>query len=137
MADGSAGLGYLLKDRVTDLDELVNALQTVARGGSALDPRVIDGLLSRRMVEESSPIPKLTTREFEVLELMASGRSNAAISAKLYISERSVEKHISSTFAKLGLAEESETNRRVAAVLAYLDAYPRAAEGSSGRAGGM
>lgn len=127
VADGSAGLGYLLKDRVSDLDELVNALQTVARGGSVLDPRVLDGLLSLRMTEESSPMPSLTSRELEVLELMAGGRSNTAISAQLYMSERSVEKHITSTFAKLGLAEESETNRRVAAVLAYLDVYPRPA----------
>ena len=125
VADGAAGLGYLLKDRVADLEEMVNALHVVARGGSALDPRVIDGLLSRRMTEDSSPMPTLTKRELEVLELMATGCSNTAISSRLYMSERSVEKHISSTFAKLGLTEESETNRRVAAVLAYLEAYPR------------
>ena len=119
LADGSAGLGYLLKDRVTELDELVNALQTVARGGSVLDPRVLDGLLARRMGEESSPLPMLTSRELAVLELMAAGRSNAAIAARLFMSERSVEKHISSTFTKLGLSEENETNRRVAAVLAF------------------
>lgn len=131
LADGSAGLGYLLKDRVTDLDELTNALHVVARGGTALDPRVLDGLLPRRMAEETSSMPTLTSRELEVLELMAAGRSNAAISARLFMSERSVEKHISSTFVKLGLAEESETNRRVAAVLAYLDARPR--PGAPGR----
>lgn len=125
VGEGSAGLGYLLKDRVTDLDELVHALHTVARGGSILDPRVLDGLLSRRTADDAGPMPTLTPRELEVLELMASGRSNAAISARLYMSERSVEKHISSTFSKLGLADESATNRRVAAVLAYLQAYPR------------
>jgi DNA-binding NarL/FixJ family response regulator len=125
LGDGSAGLGYLLKDRVTDLDELTDALHVVARGGSVLDPRVLDGLLSRRMADdEGSAMPALTARELEVLELMAAGRSNAAISSRLFMSERSVEKHISSTFVKLGLAEESETNRRVAAVLAYLDARP-------------
>ncbi len=118
-------MGYLLKDRVTDLDELVRALHTVARGGSTLDPRVLDGLLASKAAEATGPLPTLTARALEVLELMASGRSNAAISARLYMSERSVEKHIGSTFAKLGIAEESETNRRVAAVLAFLEARRR------------
>jgi DNA-binding NarL/FixJ family response regulator len=122
LADGVAGLGYLLKDRVSDLEELVRALEEVARGGSALDARVVEDLMARRTGEASSPLALLTDREREVLQAMATGRNNAAIAKSLYMSDRSVEKHIGAVFAKLGLAGEQEVNRRVMAVLAFLDA---------------
>ena len=121
LQDGVEGLGYLLKERVSDLDELVRALQEVARGGSALDPRVVEGLLRRRS-QRASPLAGLTERELEVLEAMATGRSNAAIAKDLFMSERAVERHITSVFQKLGLIEEGDLNRRVSAVLAFLDA---------------
>jgi DNA-binding NarL/FixJ family response regulator len=122
LADGVAGLGYLLKERVSDIDELVRALQDVARGGSALDPKVVEGLMARRTAEADSPLRGLTEKEREVLEQMATGRTNATIARTLYMSERSVEKHISSVFLKLGLLDEGETNRRVSAVLTYIEA---------------
>jgi len=122
LSDGVAGLGYLLKERVSDLDELVHALEAVARGGSALDPRVVEGLVARRAKTAKSPLASLTAREREVLQEMATGRNNAAIARKLHLSERAIEKHISAVFQKLGLVEETETNRRVMAVLAFLDA---------------
>lgn len=119
VSEGAAGLGYLLKDRIFDIDELVHALRTVARGGSAMDPRVIEGLL-RRSNTAASPIDRLTARERAVLEQMASGHSNGAVARTLFLSERSVEKHITAIFDKLGLAGEGELNRRVAAVITYL-----------------
>jgi DNA-binding NarL/FixJ family response regulator len=122
LADGVAGLGYLLKERVSDIDELVRALQDVARGGSALDPKVVEGLMNRKASEASSPLLGLTDKERAVLEQMATGRNNATIARTLYMSERSVEKHISSVFLKLGLVDEGEMNRRVRAVLTYVDA---------------
>jgi DNA-binding NarL/FixJ family response regulator len=122
LADGVAGLGYLLKERVADIDELVRALQDVARGGSALDPKVVEGLMARRTADADSPLRGLTEKEREVLEQMATGRTNATIARTLYMSERSVEKHISSVFLKLGLLDEGETNRRVSAVLTYIEA---------------
>jgi DNA-binding NarL/FixJ family response regulator len=122
LADGVAGLGYLLKERVAQVDELVRALQDVCRGGSALDPKVVEGLLARRTADAASPLKGLTGRELEVLEQMATGRSNAAIAGQLYLSERAIEKHISSLFQKLGLPAEGDVNRRVAAVLAFLKA---------------
>jgi len=122
LADGVAGLGYLLKERVSDIEELVRALQDVARGGSALDPKVVEGLMNRKASEASSPLLGLTDKERAVLEQMATGRNNATIARTLYMSERSVEKHISSVFLKLGLVDEGETNRRVRAVLTYVDA---------------
>ena len=121
LSEGVAGLGYLLKERVSQLDELVRALYDVARGGSVLDPRVVEGLLARK-AEESSALHRLTGREREVLQEMAAGRSNAATSKALFMSERAVEKHISAVFQKLGLADESDVNRRVMAVLAFLEA---------------
>jgi DNA-binding NarL/FixJ family response regulator len=127
LRDGVSGLGYLLKERLSDLDELVRALHEVVRGGSALDPRVVEGLLTRTAVDAGSPLRQLTDREREVLEAMATGRNNAAIARALYMSERAVEKHIGSVFAKLGLAEEAEVNRRVMAVLTYLEATARTA----------
>jgi len=122
LADGVEGLGYLLKERVSDIDELVRALQDVSRGGSALDPKVVEGLMARRSADASSPLRGLTDKEREVLEQMATGRTNATIARTLFMSERSVEKHISSVFLKLGLLDEGETNRRVSAVLAYVEA---------------
>jgi DNA-binding NarL/FixJ family response regulator len=122
LQDGVAGLGYLLKERVSDIDELVRALHEVARGGSALDPRVVEGLLQRGSAQASSPLLGLTDRELEVLQEMATGRSNASIAKALFMSERAVEKHITSVFQKLGLSEEGDLNRRVSAVLAFLNA---------------
>jgi DNA-binding NarL/FixJ family response regulator len=122
LADGVEGMGYLLKERVSDLDELVRALQDVARGGSALDPKVVEGLLARKTRQAGSALSSLTDREYEVLRELATGRSNAATAKALFMSERAVEKHIGSVFAKLGLANEGEVNRRVMAVLAFLDA---------------
>jgi DNA-binding NarL/FixJ family response regulator len=122
LAEGVAGLGYLLKERVSDIDELVRALQDVARGGSALDTKVVEGLMARRSAEASSPLRGLTDKEREVLEQVATGRTNATIARTLFMSERSVEKHISSVFLKLGLLDEGETNRRVSAVLTYIEA---------------
>jgi DNA-binding NarL/FixJ family response regulator len=122
LADGVEGLGYLLKERVSDLDELVRALHDVARGGSALDPKVVEGLLARKSAEAKSPLLGLTEREREVLQQMATGRNNATIAKTLYMSDRAVEKHIGSVFQKLGLIDEREVNRRVMAVLAYLEA---------------
>jgi DNA-binding NarL/FixJ family response regulator len=122
LSDGVAGLGYLLKERVSELDELVRALYDVSNGGSALDPRVVEGLLARKSREGRSPLLGLTERELEVLQSMATGRTNSATAKALYMSERAVEKHVSSVFKKLGLVDETETNRRVMAVLAFLDA---------------
>ena len=100
----------------------MRALHDVARGGSALDPKVVEGLLGRKNQEASSALKGLTERELEVLRELATGRSNAATAKKLYMSERAVEKHVGSVFQKLGLVNESDVNRRVMAVLAYLDA---------------
>jgi DNA-binding NarL/FixJ family response regulator len=122
LADGVEGRGYLLKERVSDLDELVRALQDVARGGSALDPKVVEGLLARKSQLGSTPLATLTDRELEVLREVATGRSNVATAKALFMSERAVEKHIGSVFQKLGLSNESEMNRRVVAVLAFLEA---------------
>jgi DNA-binding NarL/FixJ family response regulator len=125
LADGVAGMGYLLKERVSDLGELVRALHEVARGGSVLDPRVVEGLLARRTGDAHSPLLGLTEREREVLEQMATGRNNATIAKTLFMSDRAVEKHIGSVFSKLGLGDEREVNRRVVAVLTYLEVAPR------------
>ena len=122
LSDGVAGLGYLLKERVSDVAELVRALNDVARGGSALDPKIVEGLMMRRSDETSSPLGGLTEKELAVLEQMATGRTNASIAKTLYMSERSVEKHISAVFLKLGLDDEGESNRRVMAVLAFVEA---------------
>ena len=120
LADGVAGLGYLLKERVTDLDELARALREVARGGSVLDPVVVETLVARR--HEHGPLLGLTDREREVLHEMAAGRNNATIAKTLFMSDRAVEKQIGSLFQKLGLVDEHEVSRRVMAVLAYLKA---------------
>jgi len=114
------GIGYLLKDRVADIDRFTEAVRRVAEGGSALDPEVVSTLLGRRRRDD--PLADLTSREREVLALMAEGRSNAAIAENLVITERAVEKHVTSIFSKLGLSPAAEDHRRVLAVLAYLRA---------------
>jgi DNA-binding NarL/FixJ family response regulator len=120
LKDGAAGLGYLLKERVADLDELVRALNEVARGGSVLDPKVVEALVARKDRVAHSPLAQLTEREREVLGQMAQGKNNPAIAKSLFLTERAVEKHINSLFHKLGLTEETEVHRRVMAVLAFL-----------------
>ncbi|MGZ8600689.1 MAG: response regulator [Actinomycetota bacterium] len=120
LKDGAAGLGYLLKERVSDLDELVRALNEVSRGGSVLDPKVVEALVSAKDRMAHSPLAALTDREREVLEHMAQGKNNAAIAKALFLTERAVEKHINSLFHKLGLSEETDVHRRVKAVLAFL-----------------
>ena len=122
LAEGVTGMGYLLKERVSDLDELVRALQEVARGGSVLDPKVVEALLARKSSDANSPLLGLTDREREVLQAMSTGRNNATIAKTLFMSDRAVEKHIGSVFQKLGLVDEHEVNRRVMAVLAFLEA---------------
>ena len=122
LKEGVGGLGYLLKERVSEVEELVRALHEVSRGGSALDPKVVEGLLMRSSSQAMSPLLGLTERESEVLQQMAMGRSNAAIAKTLFMSERAVEKQITAVFQKLQLSEESEVNRRVTAVLTYLEA---------------
>ncbi|WP_433449825.1 LuxR C-terminal-related transcriptional regulator [Streptomyces sp. CA-142005] len=120
LADGSGGIGYLLKDRVFDAEQFVDAVRRVAAGGTAMDPQVIQQLLSRRAGGDR-PLAGLTPRELEVLELMAQGRSNAGIAAQLVVTERAIAKHTSNIFTKLGLEVSDDDNRRVLAVLAYLD----------------
>lgn len=120
LKDGAEGLGYLLKERIGDVDELVRALHVVAEGGSVLDPKVVEGLISRKQKIENSPLARLTGREKEVLENMAQGKNNASIAESLFLSERAVEKHINSLFHKLNLSEEPAIHRRVMAVLALL-----------------
>ena len=120
LSDSAEGVGYLLKDRVADVDRFTESVRRVAEGGSALDPEVVSQLLGRRRAED--PLAELTPREREVLELMAEGRSNHAIAEQLVITERAVEKHVTSIFGKLGLAPALDDHRRVLAVLAYLQA---------------
>ena len=120
LKDGAEGLGYLLKERVADVGEVVRALQEVSRGGSVLDPKVVEGLVARKERLASSPLAHLTEREREVLEHMAQGKNNAAIAGSMFLTERAVEKHINSLFHKLGLSEEPEIHRRVMAVLTFL-----------------
>jgi DNA-binding NarL/FixJ family response regulator/class 3 adenylate cyclase len=120
LADNAEGVGYLLKDRVSDLDEFAAAVRRVAEGGSALDPALVTQLVGRR--REHDPIDDLTPREREVLELMAEGRSNQAIGERLFITPRAVEKHITNIFGKLRLPPAPEDHRRVLAVLAFLRA---------------
>jgi DNA-binding NarL/FixJ family response regulator len=120
VGDSAGGVGYLLKDRVADVERFVDAVKRVADGGSALDPEVVSQLLGRARRED--PLAELTPREREVLELMAEGRSNAAIAEQLVVTERAVEKHVTSIFTKLGLTPAPEDHRRVLAVLAFLRA---------------
>jgi DNA-binding NarL/FixJ family response regulator len=119
LADGTGGVGYLLKDRVFDSDQFVDAVRRVAAGGTAMDPEVISKLVARG--GRDVPPGRLTPREREVLELMAQGRSNAAIAQALVVTERAIAKHIANIFTKLDLAPSDNDNRRVLAVLAYLN----------------
>ena len=118
LADSAEGVGYLLKDRVADVGEFADAVRRVAEGGSALDPTVVSQLVGRRRGDD--PLDDLTPREREVLELMAEGRSNQGIAERLVITERAVEKHVTSIFGKLRLAAAPEDHRRVLAVLTCL-----------------
>jgi DNA-binding NarL/FixJ family response regulator len=118
LADSAEGVGYLLKDRIRDVDEFVAAVRRVARGGSALDPIIVSTLLSRE--RPGDPLARLTPREREILELMASGDSNQGIADKLVITLRAVEKHVSSIFGKLALPSTGSESRRVLAVLMFL-----------------
>ncbi len=117
------GVGYLLKDRVGDVDEFVTTVRRVAAGGTAVDPEVVAQLLSR--ARRDDPLEHLTPRELEVLQLMAEGRSNTAIAARLVVTDKAVEKHVSNIFAKLGLPPATEDHRRVLAVLRHLESAAR------------
>jgi DNA-binding NarL/FixJ family response regulator len=120
LADQAGAVGYLLKDRVFNDDQFTDAVRSVARGGTIMDPEVVGKLLTRR--ERDQPVARLTPREREVLALMAEGRSNSAIAQRLFITEKAVGKHSTNIFGKLGLAPSEDDNRRVLAVLAYLNA---------------
>lgn len=126
LAQGTDRRGYLLKERVSELDDLVLALREVAKGGSALDPKVVETLLMARAHDHPGELARLTRREREVLAAMAQGHTNAVIAKQLYLSVRAVEKHINSIFAKLGLTGDQESHPRVRAVLLFLS------EGSTG-----
>ena len=117
LAGGEGAVGYLLKDRVSDVDGFLAAVRQVAGGGTVLDPEVVAGLVTRR----ERPLDRLTDREREVLTLMAEGRSNAAIAGRLFVTEKAIGKHTNSIFAKLDLPQASDDNRRVLAVLAWLN----------------
>ncbi len=119
LSGGRGGLGYLLKDRVSDVQRFIEAVRTVAGGGTAMDPEVISQLLARRARDE--PLSRLTPREREVLALMAEGRTNAGIAARLVVTEKAVSKHINNIFTKLDLYRGEDDNRRVLAVLTYLN----------------
>jgi DNA-binding NarL/FixJ family response regulator len=123
---GSAGRAYLLKERVGSVDELARAIRAVAAGGSVIDPMVVDELVRSRAQDSSQSLALLTPRELEILAEMAQGKSNSAIAAALFVTERAVEKHTNSIFAKLGLSEERDVNRRVKAVLLYLSEHQAA-----------
>jgi DNA-binding NarL/FixJ family response regulator len=117
---GSAGRAYLLKERVSEPDQLADAIRTVARGGSVIDPTVVDLLVAASTRVKASPLAALTKRELEVLDQVAQGKSNAAVARSLFLTERAVEKHINALFAKLGLGSTPDINRRVKAVLMHL-----------------
>jgi DNA-binding NarL/FixJ family response regulator len=117
LSGGADGVGYLLKDRVSDVDSFLDAIKRVANGGSALDPEVVSRMVGRR---DDDPLQELTPREREVLELMAQGLSNKGICEKLFLSERAVERHITGVLTKLGIPTTGQEHRRVLAVLAYL-----------------
>lgn len=117
---GSNGRAYLLKQRLAEVGQLIAAIREVARGGSVIDPKVVEGLVSARSRSPRSPLELLTSRERNVLEEMAQGKNNAAIAGSLSLTERSVERHINAIFSKLGLTFEKDVNRRVKAVLVFL-----------------
>jgi DNA-binding NarL/FixJ family response regulator len=120
LAESAEGIGYLLKDRVADVADFAAAVRRVGEGGSALDPTIVSLLVGRN--RGSGPLDDLTPREREVLELMAEGLSNAAVAARMFVTERAVEKHVTSIFGKLRLPASGESHRRVLAVLAFLQA---------------
>ena len=120
LASGSTGFAYLLKERVADMGQLEDAINSVRSGGSTIDPKVVDALVDARLRGRESKLHRLSPRETEVLEELATGKSNAALADVLCLSERAVEKHINSIFTKLDLVPESGTNRRVLAVMMYL-----------------
>lgn len=120
LEDGSEGRAYLLKERVSEVDQLLRAIHTVAEGGSVIDPKVVEVLVEARSKATRSPLTRLTPRETEILGEMAQGKNNAAIAGALVLSERAVEKHINSIFSKLHLSEEVDSHRRVKAVLLFL-----------------
>jgi DNA-binding NarL/FixJ family response regulator len=120
LKDGAGGFGYLLKERVADIEELERALTEVSKGASVLDPKIVEALVSAKERMAHSPLANITEREREVLAHMAQGENNASIAASLFLTERAVEKHINSLFHKLGLTEEQDVHRRVMAVLAFL-----------------
>jgi DNA-binding NarL/FixJ family response regulator len=122
-SDGSAGLAYLLKDRVGDLEDLIRALNEVVSGGSVVDPVIIDTLVARQQTRVSSPLATLTPRELDVLREMAQGKTNAGIEQALFLSASTVEKHVNAIFSKLGISE-APVHRRVVAVLAFLENVP-------------
>lgn len=121
---GSERRGYLLKERVSEGSQLIDAIRAVAAGGSIIDPKVVESLVSARSLAPSSPLDRLTTRELDVLSEIAQGKNNAGVAESLVLSERAVEKHINSFFSKLGLGEEPSVHRRVKAVLLYLADSP-------------
>jgi DNA-binding NarL/FixJ family response regulator len=123
---GTAGLAYLLKERIGDLEELLRALKEVAAGRSVIDSQIVELLVAHRARVADSPVGRLSPRELEVLREMAQGKTNGAIGAALVLSESAVEKHVNAIFSKLGLSEEPYVHRRVAAVLTYLRDMPRA-----------
>lgn len=125
---GSAGRAYLLKERVFDLGQLLHAIQEVARGGSVIDPKVVEQLVAARTRAQEPLLDSLTPRERQVLAEVAQGRNNASIAAALFLTERAVEKHINSIFSKLALSEAQDVHRRVMAVLLFLAASPPAPE---------
>jgi DNA-binding NarL/FixJ family response regulator len=125
LRDGTTGLAYLLKDRLGDVEDLIRALREVARGGSVIDPQVVDALVARRTRTTKSVLAALTPRELDVLREMAQGKTNAGIEQALHLSSSTVEKHVNSIFGKLGLADEP-VHRRVAAVLTFLHQTPTA-----------
>ena len=120
VSEGAEGLGYLLKERVGDPGQLTRALRETSRGGSVIDPTLVDALMRRRRLDKRSALALLTARELDVLREMAAGGSNAAIAQALSLSQSSIEKHVNAIFSKLGLAEEPHLHRRVAAVVTYL-----------------
>ncbi|MEU4231810.1 response regulator transcription factor [Nonomuraea sp. NPDC026600] len=122
LSDHSGGVGYLLKDRIGDVEQFVESVRRVAAGGTAMDAEVISQLLVRR--ERDEPLGELTPKEREVLAMMAEGMSNAAIAARLFVTDKAIGKHTNNIFAKLGLPPSDDHNRRVMAVLAYLEAEP-------------
>ncbi|MCA2227908.1 response regulator transcription factor [Nonomuraea aurantiaca] len=122
LSDHSGGVGYLLKDRIGDVEQFVDSVRRVAAGGTAMDSEVISQLLIRR--ERDEPLGELTPKEREVLSMMAEGMSNAAIAARLFVTDKAIGKHTNNIFAKLGLPPSDDHNRRVMAVLAYLEADP-------------